>query len=238
MKAIQVLLSLAVGVLFGIFLTLERTEKVGTGDQFKSIVPLERSYRARSKKSPVSTRLEEFLSAFDQTPFGRSDMLQNRATELNLARFCREARVANLPELFRAVANSQDDTIDPTLALRILGARWAKYDPHAASKAAALLDMDRRAAVEHAIWPVWARHNLVEFRAHMEDLRVELGRNGEKAMAPLRGAMPWVTADPIPALEAHLDRDLKFFRKIPKTDFYRCAAVDGQASPFGIQRLL
>lgn len=236
MKAVQVTLALAGGLLLGIFLTSERAEKDGKGGQFNSIVPLERGNRSRPEQSPVSARLEEFLSEFEEAQFGRSNIVQNRAEELNLARFCREARAADLPELFEAVANLHDDTVDPTLALRILGARWAELDPHAASKAAALLEMNRRAAVEHAIWPVWARHNLGEFRAHMENLQVELGKNGETATVPLRGAIPWVTTDPIPALEAHLERDLKFFRDIPKTGFAGAPPLTAEPRPSEISK--
>ncbi len=225
MKAVQVTLALAAGLLVGIFLTSGRTDKDRKGGQFRSIVPLGRGNRALSEQLPVSTRLEEFLSEIEEAPFGRSNIVQERAEELNLARYCREARAADLPELFEAVANLNDDTFDPTLALRILGARWAELDPHAASKAAALLEMNRRAAVEHAIWPVWARQNLGEFRAHMEDLRVELGS------VPLHGAIPWLTTDPIPALEAHLERDLKFFRDVPKANFTDAPPVTARPLP-------
>ncbi|MEZ5328944.1 MAG: hypothetical protein R3F19_28180 [Verrucomicrobiales bacterium] len=218
MRALHIAISLAAGLCLGIILTFGKgkleTPRSPRSDDLGSNETVDRPTRL-----PVARRLEEFIVKLEDEPFGQSTFVQGRALEVNLAQFCGKVEMDELPDLFETVSNLDEAMLDPTLALTIIGARWAESDPHAASEAARQLDMTSRAAVERAIWPVWARRDLRGFRTHMENLRVELGNDGVKAGAPFGDGAPWVKVDPLPAMEAYLEGDLRFFKFAPNTEF-------------------
>ncbi len=156
--------------------------------------------------------LESSLQDYDPAEVCASQMAHSRAKALHLAKRCREVPDEEIADVFDELV-ALEAKVDKSLALRILGERWSKFDPRAASEAAATLEPRQRSLVEHSMWQTWARYDLIGFRAHMKDLRHEL-KSRPPLGIPFGDPGPWMKADPSQAMEAMLDQDWYFFREI------------------------
>lgn len=213
MKYLPTVLPLALGMLLGCIVASFRGGESEPPSPAKLAPKTEAPARLDEVLVPVhAVALETSLGEYDPSASGDSELAQSRARALHLAKRCRGVPDEGVEDLFDELV-VLDAGVDKRLALRILGARWAKINPQAASEAAAQLGPGQRPLVEHSMWQIWAQSDLIGFRAHMEDLRHEL-KSRPPLGVPFGDPSPWLKADPSQAMEAMLDEDWYYFREI------------------------